>query len=196
MPAGTALDEDAILVATEDVLRRYGPSKATVLDVARVLGVSHASVYRHFPSKAALREAVTRRWLGRALHELTGIAHDTSIAPPERLRAWLTALFEGKRARAGADPELLATYGVLAAEHSTVAADHVADLTGQLQRIIADGIATRDFASADPGAAAQAVFSATTRFHHPALAAEWQALGMDAELSALITLIINGLRVR
>jgi AcrR family transcriptional regulator len=196
MPAGTALDEDAILAATEDVLRRYGPSKATVLDVARVLGVSHASIYRHFPSKAALREAVTRRWLGRALHELTGIAHDTSIVPPERLRAWLTALFEGKRARADEDPELLATYGALAAEHSTVAADHVADLTGQLQRIIADGMASRDFASADPGAAARAVFGATTRFHHPALAAEWRAPGMDAELGALITLIVNGLRVR
>jgi AcrR family transcriptional regulator len=196
MPAGTALDEDAILVATEDVLRRYGPSKATVLDVARALGVSHASVYRHFPSKAALREAVIRRWLGRALSELTVIAHDARIAPPERLRAWLTALFEGKRARAGADPELLATYGVLAAEHSAVAADHVADLTGQLRRIIDDGMASGDFASADPGATARAVFSATTRFHHPALAAEWQAPGMDAELSALVTLIVDGLRAR
>ena len=55
MRAGAALDEDSILAATEDVLRRYGPSKATVLDVARALGVSHASVYRHFPSKTALR---------------------------------------------------------------------------------------------------------------------------------------------
>jgi AcrR family transcriptional regulator len=134
MPAGTTLDEDAILAATEDVLRRYGPSKATVLDVARALGVSHASVYRHFSSKAALREAVIRRWLGRALQELTPVADDTGIAPPERLRAWLTALFEGKRARAGEDPELLATYGVLAAEHRAVATDHVADLNRQLRR--------------------------------------------------------------
>jgi AcrR family transcriptional regulator len=196
MPAGMALDEDVILAATEDVLRRYGPSKATVLDVARALGVSHASVYRYFPSKAALREAVTRRWLGRALDELAAVVHGTDLAPPERLRLWLTVLFEGKRARAGEDPELLATYGVLAAEHSSVAADHVADLTGQLMRIIAAGMASGDFASADPRAAAQAVFSATTRFHHPALAAGWQAPGMDAELSALITLIVNGLRMR
>jgi AcrR family transcriptional regulator len=194
MPAGAALDEDAILAATEDVLRRYGPSKATVLDVARALGVSHASVYRHFPSKAALREAVTRRWLQRALDELTPVADDTNFAPPERLRAWLTALFEGKRERAGQDPELFATYGVLAAAHSAVAADHVADLIRQLRHIIADGMASGDFASADPGAAAQAVFSATTRFHHPAHAAEWQAPGMDAELGAVITLIGRGLR--
>ena len=60
-----ALTPERILEATEEVLRRHGPAKATVVDVARVLGVSHGSVYRHFRTKAALREAVTERWLGR-----------------------------------------------------------------------------------------------------------------------------------
>ncbi|WP_285680262.1 acyltransferase domain-containing protein, partial [Kitasatospora phosalacinea] len=46
----------ASLRTAEDVLRRYGPAKATVVDVARALGVSHGSVYRHFGTKAALRE--------------------------------------------------------------------------------------------------------------------------------------------
>ena len=45
------------------MLRRFGPAKTTVVDVARALDVSHGSVYRHFPSKAALRDAVTERWL-------------------------------------------------------------------------------------------------------------------------------------
>ena len=53
-----ALTAEQVLVAAEDVLRRYGPAKATVVDVARELGVSHGSVYRHFPSKTALRDAV------------------------------------------------------------------------------------------------------------------------------------------
>ena len=55
------LDAETIMVATEDVLRRYGPAKATVVDVARSLGVSHAAVYRHFPSKADLFAEVFRR---------------------------------------------------------------------------------------------------------------------------------------
>ncbi|HEY1384219.1 MAG TPA: TetR/AcrR family transcriptional regulator, partial [Dongiaceae bacterium] len=59
------LTREKILEAAEDVLRRFGPSKTTVVDVARALGVSHGSVYRHFPSKAALREAVLERWLHR-----------------------------------------------------------------------------------------------------------------------------------
>ena len=60
------LTPERILEVTEDVLRRFGLAKATVVDVARALDVSHGSVYRHFPSKVSLREAVAKRWLDRA----------------------------------------------------------------------------------------------------------------------------------
>src|SRR5258706_6944383 len=94
-----ALTRDKILEAAEDVLRRFGPAKATVVDVARALGVSHGSVYRHFPSKAALREAVTRRWLERAHGALHAVAEDGGPAP-KRLRRWLATLFAAKRQKA------------------------------------------------------------------------------------------------
>jgi AcrR family transcriptional regulator len=196
MRSGTALDAETILTATEDVLRRHGPEKATVLDVARALGVSHASIYRHFPSKAALREAVTRRWLNRAHEGIAVVAADTRLAAPERLRAWINALFASKRAVTSEDPELFATYRVLVAEHSNVIGDFVADLIEQLRVIIADGIASGDFTSADPAVTARAVFDATMGYHHPAHASEWQAPGIDAALKAVCTLLIDGLRSR
>ena len=68
------LTPERILEVTEDVLRRYGLAKATVVDVARALDVSHGSVYRHFPSKASLREAVAKRWLDRVNAPLEKIA--------------------------------------------------------------------------------------------------------------------------
>jgi AcrR family transcriptional regulator len=196
MRSGTALDAETILTATEDVLRRHGPEKATVLDVARALGVSHASIYRHFPSKAALREAVTRRWLNRAHEGIAVVAADTRLAAPERLRAWINALFASKRAVTSEDPELFATYRVLVAEHSNVIGDFVADLIEQLRVIIADRIASGDFTSADPAVTARAVFDATMGYHHPAHASEWQAPGIDAALKAVCTLLIDGLRSR
>ena len=70
--ATETLTAERILVAAEEVLRRYGPAKANVVDVARALGVSHGSVYRHFPSKAALRDAVTERWLAEHLRAARG----------------------------------------------------------------------------------------------------------------------------
>ena len=68
------LTPERILEVTEDVLRRFGLAKATVVDVARALDVSHGSVYRHFPSKASLRQAVAKRWLDRANAPLEKIA--------------------------------------------------------------------------------------------------------------------------
>ena len=46
-PDNIPLTLDRILATAEDVIRRFGPAKATVVDVARALGVSHAAVYRH-----------------------------------------------------------------------------------------------------------------------------------------------------
>ena len=58
MNEAVVLTPERILEATEDVLRRFGLAKATVVDVARALDVSHGSVYRHFPSKAKMFEGL------------------------------------------------------------------------------------------------------------------------------------------
>ena len=77
MNENVVLTPERILEATEDVLRRFGLAKATVVDVARALDVSHGSVYRHFPSKASLREAVAKRWRDRVnAPEARAIAKD------------------------------------------------------------------------------------------------------------------------
>lgn len=187
------LTADRILEATEEVLRRFGPGKATVVDVARALGVSHGSVYRHFPSKAALREAVTERWLARSHAALPAIAEDTGAPAPERLRRWLGALFAAKRAKAGDDPELFATYQVLVGEASAVVARHIDAMVGQLTRIIAQGVARGELRAADPAAAARAVWDATCRFHDPQYAADWRDARITAAFDAVRALVLAGL---
>ncbi|GAA2432015.1 TetR/AcrR family transcriptional regulator [Streptomyces glaucus] len=192
-PTSETLTAERILEATEEVLRRHGPAKATVVDVARALGVSHGSVYRHFRTKAALREAVTKRWLDRTSEALSGIAAADRDAE-SRLRDWLAALFDAKRRKAGDDPELFATYSVLTAESGTAVGEHLADLTAQLTRIIEAGTADGTFAAADPATAAGAVFQATVRFHDPCHAREWERPAAEAEFAAVVDLIVRGLR--
>ncbi|MGO4456193.1 TetR/AcrR family transcriptional regulator [Streptomyces sp. M-16] len=196
MPSAAAepLTPERILETTEEVLRRFGPGKATVVDVARALGVSHGSVYRHFPSKAALREAVTDRWLAKSVVVLERIASAPAEAAPSKLEAWLEALFEAKRQKAGADPELFATYTVLLAENSGVVDAHLTQLIDQLARIIAEGVAAGTLAAPDVPAAARAVFDATGRFHDPQYAADWVSPTIVPEFEAVTSLIIRGLR--
>ncbi|MBW4717843.1 TetR family transcriptional regulator [Saccharothrix obliqua] len=192
---GEPLDAETIVSATEELLRRHGPNKTTVLDVARQLGVSHGSVYRHFASKAALREAVIRRWLDQVRDELAA-AHDPGQPPAERLRALLTAMFAAKWTKAREDPELFATFRVLAAEHSTVSSGHVGFLVAQVRDIIVDGVAGGDFAAGEPDVIARAVVNATSRFHDPKHASEWHSPETEAESAAVVSLVLDGLRAR
>ncbi|MEU6809686.1 TetR family transcriptional regulator [Streptomyces sp. NPDC046831] len=192
-PSTETLTAERILEATEEVLRRHGPAKATVVDVARALGVSHGSVYRHFRTKAALREAVTKRWLDRTSQALAGIAAEDRD-PEARLRDWLRALFHAKRRKAGLDPELFATYSVLTEESGAAVSEHLAELTTQLTGIVRAGADAGVFAASDPAATAGALFHATTRFHDPCHAAEWQRPDAEAEFDAVVELVLRGLR--
>jgi len=188
------LTAERILEATEEVLRRHGPAKATVVDVARALGVSHGSVYRHFRTKAALREAVTKKWLDRTTETLAGIVADTGRDPALRVREWLAALFAAKRRKAGIDPELFATYSFLAAENGEAVGAHLAELTGQLTAIVRAGVDSGVFAVDDPATAARALFHATARFHDPGYAKDWEQPGADEEFTAVVDLLVRGLR--
>ena len=190
-----ALTPERILDATEEVLRRFGPAKATVVDVARALGVSHGSVYRHFPSKAALRDAVTERWLAKSLVPLAVIVVEEGPAP-DRLRRWFDLLLSMKRSRAFDDPELFATYMELAKETRDVPRVHVDNMTEHVTRIISDGVARGEFTAADPAMVARAVLDATDRFHNPYHAPEWSDPGIDAAFEAVWSLILYGLGSR
>jgi len=84
-PADARLTRDRILATAEDVIRRFSPAKATVVDVARALGVSHAAVYRHVATKPELRDLVVGRWMEATMPPLRAIAALPGPAP-QRLR--------------------------------------------------------------------------------------------------------------
>ncbi|MFJ9691043.1 TetR family transcriptional regulator [Kitasatospora sp. NPDC101183] len=191
----TTLTAEQILSAAEDVFRRFGPTKATVVDVARILGVSHSSVYRHFPSKTALREAVNQRWLDQANQELAAIAGDaTRGGATDRLHRWLTTLFQTKRRKALEDPELFATFAVLTEENSAGIEEHIEILIAQIGQIFQDGVESGEFKLAHIQDTARAVFDATAPFHDPAYAPEWSGPEAERRFEAVWTLILGGLR--
>ena len=192
---GGVLTPEAILDAAEEVLRRYGPGKTTVVDVAKALGVSHGSVYRHFPSKAALRDAVAERWLARVARPLEATVSEPGPAI-DRLGRWLQQLAATKQRMAREDAELFATFRQLTEEAREVVAAHVDHLADQAARIVADGVAAGEFAEVDPAVTGRAVVHATARFHHPAHAEEWADPAVAADLAAVWAMLVSGLLAR
>ena len=181
-----------ILDAADVVLRRHGPGKTNVLDVARELGQTHASVYRYFASKAELIDALVERWLAGVMQPLDLIARGDAPAA-ERLRSWLMALFHAKLRKVTADPEYFATYHAIAGQSHEVVARHLAAIFGQVEAIVAAGIAAGEFPPTDSRRAARAILSGSLRFHHPTLLTATTQPPTDEEAGDVFALLIAGL---
>lgn len=192
-PADGPLTRDRIVATAEDVVRRFGPEKATVLDVARVLGVSHAAVYKHVASKAELRDLVVERWMEATMAPLRAIAARPGPAP-KRLRRLFDALIAVKRRRAAEDPEVFAAYRTLAADAESVVAAHIDELVALAATVIRSGVREGTFRRVDPVATGRAMLMATLKFHHPVHADKWRDRTIDAEYEDVWQLLMNGLR--
>lgn len=183
---------ERILDAAEDVLRRFGPRKTTVVDVARALGVSHGTVYRHVAGKKDLTDALTARWLHRLAEPLGAIA--TAEAPADvRLQRGLDPLVRSKHARFREDPEVSAAFPALAAEACGLVAARVGELVEQAAAILAAGIAEGVFAPGEPQRVARTVPDDRLRFHHAAHRHEWGDPAVDEASAHILVLVLRGL---
>jgi len=183
------LTKEQILDAAEAVLRKYGPRKTTVVDVARALDVSHGTVYRHFATKAALHEAITSRWVERVTAPLDEIASKPA-SPARRLREWFETLMEIKQHKVHDDPEMFESYSLLAQkvpDHVVFA--HLEVMISQVSRILQDGVEQGLFDVTDCDATARSLFDATLRYHHPLHVKEWNSPHIREEFDALFTLL-------
>ena len=185
---------ERILDAAEAALRRYGVEKTNVVDIARALDMSHGNIYRHFPSKQALINAVVVRWLEVLTSPLAAIADDQTRPASERLAAWFDTIRAIKRRKVRDEPELFRVHYEVVERSHEVVEEHVATLLGQIERIIADGVAAKEFArKLDVPAAAQAFLHATSAFHHPAMVMREPSL-TEANARAVFALLLAGLR--
>src|SRR5215468_10011468 len=63
-----------IIEVAEALFRQFGYAKTTVADIAAELDMSPANVYRFFPSKDAIVEAICRRCLGEVEDKAWAVA--------------------------------------------------------------------------------------------------------------------------
>jgi AcrR family transcriptional regulator len=85
-------NRERVLEAAKAVFSQGGP-EASLEAVARRAGVGIGTLYRHFPTREALYEAVYRREVEQ-LVELAEHLVETKTAPVEAVRRWLWACVE------------------------------------------------------------------------------------------------------
>jgi AcrR family transcriptional regulator len=149
-------------------------------------------VYKHVSSKAELRDLVVGRWIETTMPPLRAIVAEPGPAP-QRLRKLIDALIALKRSRAADDSELFAAYRTLAADAKSVIADYIEEMIKLIAAIIDSGVRDGAFRNVDPVTMARAVLVATSKFHHPAHAAEWNDPAVDAAYDDVWRLLMDGL---
>ena len=83
---------ERILVVAERLFREIGYQKTTVADIAKVLRMSPANVYRFFDSKKAIHEGVARGLMGEVEDAAQTIATGRGSTAASRLRQLMTTI--------------------------------------------------------------------------------------------------------
>ena len=162
------LTSEKILDVARDQVRRFGEAKTNVVDIARALGTSHTTIYRHFRSKADVFDAL----VGEAMRDEGELAHtfvDSKGAASERLEGFVLALHRRKLERFTKDPEVYQLYRRVIDERPDLIRDYVDRMTKLIARILADGVRKKEYKIDDIDAAAEVVRDAVTVYLHPAL---------------------------
>ncbi|MBB3901584.1 AcrR family transcriptional regulator [Methylobacterium brachythecii] len=193
----TPVSTDARLLAiASDHLARLGPKGVTVVAVAAEAGMTHANVYRYFPSKDALLDAVAGRWLRDVETRLAGIA-DAPDPAEDKIERFLIALSLAQREALAGEPNVFSVHLDATVASRPIARRHRVRLRTLVERVVEEGIASGAFVARDRERAIACIFDASYRFTHP-LAIQQDADVprdlLEARLGAVIQAIQRMLR--
>lgn len=185
-----SLDKETILNATEEIIRRFGPDKANITDVAKLLKVSHAAIYRYYNGKTDLWNAVTERWLTRLHAPSNNILKEDSPADV-KLSNLLESFVEAKHHSAINDPEMFANYIKLAQRSMEVIKNGIEEGINSIEKVIVQGITEGIFFTESPYQEARSVYLATSVFIHPNT---FEDPDRKQNIESVINLLIKGLK--
>jgi len=155
-----------ILRTAAEHIRKFGLARTTVVGVAAECGMSHANVYRYFPSKNSLIDALTDHWLKpleAGLHEIA----DGPDPADDKLERILTALKSAYRNKAETDPNLFAVFAEAVEAGRATARRHRNRVQSEIQRVVEEGMGGGVFRAGDQRRAIALVFDGLHRFIHP-----------------------------
>jgi len=185
---------ERILGVAERLFREIGYQKTTVADIAKLLRMSPANVYRFFDSKKAIHEGVARSMMAGVEEAAQAIATGPGSATA-RLRELLTTVHRMNSERYVGDSKLHEMVAVAMEESWQVCVAHIERITQTIATVIADGVAAGEFDVPDVPVAARCTCTAMIRFFHPQMIAQ-AATKPGASLDQVVDFILAALAPR
>src|SRR3979409_539783 len=185
---------ERILVVAERLFREIGYQKTTVADIAKVLRMSPANVYRFFDSKKAIHEGVGATLMGRVEPGGEDIGAGRGPAA-SRLRELMTTIHRMNCERYIGDSKLHEMVEIAMEESWEVCVAQMQRITETIGAAIADGAACGEFEAPDVPLAAMCACTAMMRYFHPQMIAQC-ANKPGPSLDQLIDFVLAGLAPR
>ena len=176
-------------------LRRFGPRRTTVVSIAEEAGMSHANVYRYFPSKSALLEAVVDAWLKPIEKGLRDIADGPDPAQ-DKLERLASALHRAYRRKLEEDPVIFEVFVAAVKARDAIARRHRARIVAEVQSVVEDGMGSGAFAVENHRDGVALYMDALARFLASELVLQDRdapAGELEARLDRLVRLVIRAL---
>jgi AcrR family transcriptional regulator len=159
---------EQIMDAADALFRRIGFTKTTVADIAAELGMSSGNVYRFFPAKQSIVEAICERCLGTLEAKAWTIARSRGSAGRrlERLFVEIATFNKENLLHEQRVHEIV----LVAIESSWDAIRaHKEVLRNVVELLVRDGVDTGEFEALEPRETAALIMRSMVSFIHPVL---------------------------
>ena len=185
---------ERILVVAERLFRQIGYQKTTVADIAKELRMSPANVYRFFDSKKAIHEGVARIMMGE-VEDAAGAILQRQGSAAARLRELVISVHRMNSERYVGDSKLHEMVEIAMEESWEVCVAHMQRITETIAGVVAQGVASGEFAAVDVPTAAMCVCTAMMRYFHPQMIA--QAMNKPGpSIDQMVDFVLAGLATR
>jgi AcrR family transcriptional regulator len=188
---------ERIMETAETLFRRIGYAKTTVADIASELRMSPANVYRFFPSKIAIVQAICQRCLTELDEKIWMIARSKGSAS-ERLERLELEVFAYHKENLLEEQKVNDIVLVAMEESWDAIMAHKERIRSVIELILRDGIESGEFERVDPHETSTMIMRAYVHFCHPVLLAQGlqEGLNLETEARSLIRFLLRAITPR
>ena len=186
-----------IMESAEALFRRLGFAKTAVADIAADLGMSPANVYRFFPSKNAIVEAICQRCLSELEAKAWAVVRSKASAA-QRLEQLFLAILAYNKENLLEEQRVHEVVLVAMEQNWQTIAVHLETMRTMVEVILRDGISGGEFEAVDPRETADLIKRSMVVFTHPILIADCveQHQDLEAAVSQSVRFLLRAITPR
>ncbi|WP_127091880.1 TetR/AcrR family transcriptional regulator [Aquabacter cavernae] len=185
---------ERIARVAEELFRRMGFAKTAVADIAAELGMSPANVYRFFPSKIAIVQAICSRCLEEMESEIRTIC-GLPLPPRQRIFDLFQAILVYHRDNFLSERRVHDMVQVAIEENWGAIDAHKKRICHAIADLLTEGVEDGVFVPHDTAGSSEILLGAMIKFCHPMLIAEFIDGDLEGQQRATLTFMLRSIEV-